>query len=90
MIQWFYNNNNNNNIIIIIIYINKHNVNNNEKLIVSSKLWRILLALVHVFLLNFFLVNLVIWNTDMVIISSNSGFNVSMILSYHQNFSQKF
>ena len=87
MIQWFYNNNI---IIIIIIYINKHNVNNNKKLIVSSKLWRILLALVHVFLLNFFLVNLVIWNTDMVIISSNSGFNVSMILSYHQNFSQKF
>ena len=63
MIQWFYNNNI---IIIIIIYINKHNVNNNKKLIVSSKLWRILLALVHVFLLKFFLVNLVIWNTGMV------------------------
>ena len=87
MIQWFYNNNNNN---IIIIYINKHNVNNNKKLIVSSKLWRILLALVHVFLLKFFLVNVVIWNTGMVIISSNSGPNVSMILSCHQNFSQKF
>lgn len=50
-----YNNNN-----IIIIYINKHNVNNNKKLIVSSKLWRILLASVHVFLLKFFLVNVVI------------------------------
>ena len=87
MIQWFYNNNI---IIIIIIYINKHNVNNNKKLIVSSKLWRIFLALVHVFLLKFFLVNLVIWNTGMVIISSNSGPNVSMILSCHQNFSQKF
>ena len=79
MIQWFYNNNI---IIIIIIYINKHNVNNNKKLIVSSKLWRILLALVHVFLLKFFLVNVVIWNTGMVIISSNSGPNVSMILSW--------
>ena len=87
MIQWFYNNNNNN---IIIIYINKHNVNNNKKLIVSSKLWRIFLALVHVFLLKVFLVNLVIWNTGMVIISSNSGPNVSVMLSCHQNFSQKF